>query len=129
MARRITLFSYFLSFSLKHLTFFFFFFNNPAPTEISPLPLPDAFPIWFLRAAAGHVLGGGHNGDHLQGRLEPSQRPHHAEHCRAACHVILHLLHALSRLDGDPAGIKCRSEEHTSELQSLAYLVCRLLLE
>src|SRR2546425_11043330 len=26
-------------------------------------------------------------------------------------------------------GIKDRSEEHTSELQSLAYLVCRLLLE
>src|SRR2546425_7583228 len=25
--------------------------------------------------------------------------------------------------------IICRSEEHTSELQSLAYLVCRLLLE
>src|SRR2546425_2649865 len=25
--------------------------------------------------------------------------------------------------------ILCRSEEHTSELQSLAYLVCRLLLE
>src|SRR5205823_6773995 len=25
--------------------------------------------------------------------------------------------------------IKARSEEHTSELQSLAYLVCRLLLE
>src|SRR6266404_9946168 len=24
---------------------------------------------------------------------------------------------------------RCRSEEHTSELQSLAYLVCRLLLE
>src|SRR5687767_15726803 len=28
-----------------------------------------------------------------------------------------------------PAGIPPRSEEHTSELQSLAYLVCRLLLE
>src|SRR5687767_15304557 len=28
--------------------------------------------------------------------------------------------------DGKPEG---RSEEHTSELQSLAYLVCRLLLE
>src|SRR2546423_11412576 len=27
------------------------------------------------------------------------------------------------------AMIGCRSEEHTSELQSLAYLVCRLLLE
>src|SRR2546425_9691846 len=27
------------------------------------------------------------------------------------------------------ARLKVRSEEHTSELQSLAYLVCRLLLE
>src|SRR2546425_6153513 len=27
------------------------------------------------------------------------------------------------------AGIDRRSEEHTSELQSLAYIVCRLLLE
>src|SRR5687767_15302001 len=27
------------------------------------------------------------------------------------------------------AGMDVRSEEHTSELQSLAYLVCRLLLE
>src|SRR2546425_2571896 len=27
------------------------------------------------------------------------------------------------------AGCRARSEEHTSELQSLAYLVCRLLLE
>src|SRR2546425_3080046 len=26
-------------------------------------------------------------------------------------------------------GVRMRSEEHTSELQSLAYLVCRLLLE
>src|SRR3989441_6726745 len=32
-----------------------------------------------------------------------------------------HVVHAALRLD--------RSEEHTSELQSLAYLVCRLLLE
>src|SRR2546425_2549251 len=28
-----------------------------------------------------------------------------------------------------PRSIAARSEEHTSELQSLAYLVCRLLLE
>src|SRR2546425_7122740 len=28
-----------------------------------------------------------------------------------------------------PASVWTRSEEHTSELQSLAYLVCRLLLE
>src|SRR3989441_7932977 len=31
--------------------------------------------------------------------------------------------------DRDPRGAVDRSEEHTSELQSLAYLVCRLLLE
>src|SRR2546423_8064060 len=36
--------------------------------------------------------------------------------------------------DGSPAEVQAsplvrRSEEHTSELQSLAYLVCRLLLE
>src|SRR2546425_4482393 len=33
------------------------------------------------------------------------------------------------QLDGDDLGAEARSEEHTSELQSLAYLVCRLLLE
>src|SRR2546425_2173717 len=31
--------------------------------------------------------------------------------------------------EGDSAGEQSRSEEHTSELQSLAYIVCRLLLE
>src|SRR2546423_9472914 len=30
---------------------------------------------------------------------------------------------------GEAAQLGARSEEHTSELQSLAYLVCRLLLE
>src|SRR5205823_12964591 len=30
---------------------------------------------------------------------------------------------------GGPQAVFIRSEEHTSELQSLAYLVCRLLLE
>src|SRR2546423_8077313 len=36
--------------------------------------------------------------------------------------------HGLGRLQVDPSWW-IRSEEHTSELQSLAYLVCRLLLE
>src|SRR2546425_2469849 len=31
--------------------------------------------------------------------------------------------------DGGAPPVLARSEEHTSELQSLAYLVCRLLLE
>src|SRR5258707_9692794 len=35
----------------------------------------------------------------------------------------------LKRLLGQIAGPKSRSEEHTSELQSRQYLVCRLLLE
>src|SRR3712207_8789632 len=30
---------------------------------------------------------------------------------------------------GRPEGVRVRSEEHTSELQSRQYLVCRLLLE
>src|SRR3712207_7855030 len=36
---------------------------------------------------------------------------------------------APAALAGDSAGIDQRSEEHTSELQSRQYLVCRLLLE
>src|SRR2546425_1036560 len=41
-----------------------------------------------------------------------------------------HLLRRLSeRRAAHPIGSLGRSEEHTSELQSLAYLVCRLLLE
>src|SRR2546425_8339233 len=32
-------------------------------------------------------------------------------------------------LPGNQTSFRDRSEEHTSELQSLAYLVCRLLLE
>src|SRR2546425_4651295 len=37
---------------------------------------------------------------------------------------------AMTRYDAEARKEKgCRSEEHTSELQSLAYLVCRLLLE
>src|SRR2546425_9172431 len=35
----------------------------------------------------------------------------------------------IQELERDFAGFATRSEEHTSELQSLAYLVCRLLLE
>src|SRR2546425_6396300 len=49
---------------------------------------------------------------------------------------LLHQLvddEGLEQLDrhrlGEPALMQPRSEEHTSELQSLAYLVCRLLLE
>src|SRR5205814_10540659 len=36
---------------------------------------------------------------------------------------------AICLVSGSVAGIMLRSEEHTSELQSLRHLVCRLLLE
>src|SRR5205823_13151070 len=38
------------------------------------------------------------------------------------------LCSARMRKSPDPSPVNTRSEEHTSELQSLAYLVCRLLL-
>src|SRR2546430_15689595 len=36
----------------QYATLFFFFFNDPATTDISPLPLPDALPIYPERPAA-----------------------------------------------------------------------------
>src|SRR2546425_2268508 len=39
------------------------------------------------------------------------------------------LVESLVLTSGRPVIVLPRSEEHTSELQSLAYLVCRLLLE
>src|SRR5260221_2204527 len=38
-----------LCFLLRSCSFFFFFFNDPAPTEISPLSLPAALPISSAR--------------------------------------------------------------------------------
>src|SRR2546425_7439120 len=44
--------------------------------------------------------------------------------------VLVLELHAIGDHRGDVGSSRTsRSEEHTSELQSLAYLVCRLLLE
>src|SRR5205809_1318002 len=37
--------------------------------------------------------------------------------------------HSTDRLDPEECRTRCRSEEHTSELQSRLHLVCRLLLE
>src|SRR3712207_8357267 len=78
------------------------FFNDTAPTEIYTLTLPDALPI--SRGA---------------GLAQPGQ----------VLRLVGHDGH--QRLGTRPAprdGVR-RSEEHTSELQSRQYLVCRLLLE
>src|SRR5437899_9338679 len=66
----------------------FFFFNDPATTEIYTLSLHDALPI-SATFASGPACSNG----------------------------------------SPPENVTPRSEEHTSELQSLRHLVCRLLLE
>src|SRR5258705_9021099 len=42
-------------FLTRNLVSLFFFFNDPPPTEISPFPLPDAFPIYIRHFAATPV--------------------------------------------------------------------------
>src|SRR2546425_9577243 len=49
--------------------------------------------------------------------------------CPAATGPATRWSHAAKPFCGCPESAGVRSEEHTSELQSLAYLVCRLLLE
>src|SRR3712207_8352521 len=43
--------------------------------------------------------------------------------------MILSLIYYIAKGTGRITGLSPRSEEHTSELQSRQYLVCRLLLE
>src|SRR3712207_7231810 len=90
---------------------YIFFFNDTATTEIYTLSLHDALPI---------------SGQHESGPGKPKRLPGIV--LPACCHEG-----ARSRLTPAPWGspaLNCRrSEEHTSELQSRQYLVCRLLLE
>src|SRR2546425_9279927 len=93
---------YAVDLSALYVFFLFFFFNDPATTEIYTLSLHDALPISQRR--------------HPRGRLRASARLREA---RDAGQGVARGARATSH----------RSVEHTSELQSLAYLVCRLLLE
>src|SRR3712207_7293926 len=82
-----------------------FFFNDTATTEIYTLSLHDALPI---SADLPHLP-------------RPTRRSH-----RPAQGLHRGRLRRSARRRPLPAR---RSEEHTSELQSRQYLVCRLLLE
>src|SRR2546425_7456271 len=98
------------------MLFFLFFFNDTATTEIYTLSLHDALPIW-TGPRSWRPPPSRPPPHRPSGRSSRSQR-RAAEPCTSppACRA--------------PARPPCaRSEEHTSELQSLAYLVCRLLLE
>src|SRR3712207_7786506 len=88
-----------------------FFFNDTATTEIYTLSLHDALPI-----SAGAV-------EHGVALLPQRRRP--ARRRAAVRERPLRLQQP--RRGGLPG--RGRSEEHTSELQSRQYLVCRLLLE
>src|SRR3712207_9086149 len=94
----------------------FFFFNDTATTEIYTLSLHDALPICAARRRRGRrgpVLEVRRHGD--QGGRRGAARPP-----RVRCPG------QGPELERRP---ESRSEEHTSELQSRQYLVCRLLLE
>src|SRR5262249_61966445 len=81
-----------------------FFFNDPAPTEISTLSLHDALPICEIPV----------------GRFGEE---------RDLDGALLLLASDAGRFITGATIVEIRSEEHTSELQSLTNLVCRLLLE
>src|SRR3712207_8008047 len=95
----------------------FFFFNDTATTEIYTLSLHDALPI------SGTLSGG------------EAQRIRLATQIGSSLVGVLYILDepsiGLHQRDNDRLieTLKHRSEEHTSELQSRQYLVCRLLLE
>src|SRR3712207_7936173 len=101
----------------------FFFFNDTATTEIYTLSLHDALPICGrdVDDQARRVGEGGH-----------LDRPALVDPDAVADHG-LEVTELGELLDGGQAGREAppadRSEEHTSELQSRQYLVCRLLLE
>src|SRR3712207_7811736 len=80
-----------------------FFFNDTATTEIYTLSLHDALPI-----------------SSCMKRLKKTV-------CRASSTCWVARKYFCSSRGA--ASMKGRSEEHTSELQSRQYLVCRLLLE
>src|SRR3712207_7498847 len=70
--------------------------------------------------------------EQLTGRVEHDRRRHRAERALAGRDGVLLALDQAELVRG--AGLRgqvvhLRSEEHTSELQSRQYLVCRLLLE
>src|SRR3712207_9176292 len=85
----------------------FFFFNDTATTEIYTLSLHDALPIFpliYLMGVAPSVYSVA-----APVFVVADDRTHQR--------VLVQI------------GSRLRSEEHTSELQSRQYLVCRLLLE
>src|SRR3712207_7231228 len=94
-----------ISILLADSAFYFFFFNDTATTEIYTLSLHDALPISTLAE-------------------EDAKRPNREHESLVGERTRL-----VNRIKSGLVRLGIRSEEHTSELQSRQYLVCRLLLE
>src|SRR5205823_12624657 len=91
---------------------------------IRPPPRPTLFPYTTLfRSPPAPFRGGPRRRRAHLGRVLRCVRPATRLERNAFTAVVL------LRDAAGPALRPLRSEEHTSELQSLAYLVCRLLLE
>src|SRR3712207_8250065 len=94
---------------MKHDGATVFFFNDTATTEIYTLSLHDALPIFRRCLPAPHERQWRTRRTGYGRRRLCAAQPANPGLWRQACQP--------------------RSEEHTSELQSRQYLVCRLLLE
>src|SRR3712207_8100192 len=88
----------------------FFFFNDTATTEIYTLSLHDALPIWAWTWPTSASAGSKPRASRVRTRSGSRRTTSERKHMSTST-------------------IEQRSEEHTSELQSRQYLVCRLLLE
>src|SRR3712207_7964147 len=97
--------------STSYSDYRFFFFNDTATTEIYTLSLHDALPISNRSDAADSAA------QHQNADISGCDR------------VTGPIDHHVSANFFNPDAVQIRSEEHTSELQSRQYLVCRLLLE
>src|SRR3712207_8834337 len=111
----------------------FFFFNDTATTEIYTFPYTTLFRSYTLLVALEEIEAPVEEIVHTLEAVAHAYRPRHRGDRDAE--LTLDLVHqvegieslAVELVDEDDDGR--RSEEHTSELQSRQYLVCRLLLE
>src|SRR5262245_66153447 len=86
-----------------------FFSNDPATTDIYTLPYTTLFRSQSRKLHGGHILAAlGSNNRYVRNSI-------------GGVHLDVR--------SGTRRGRAVRLEEHTSELQSLRHLVCRLLLE
>src|SRR3989440_1838298 len=101
----------------------FFFFNDPAPPEISPLPPHDALPIPTIERPSPSSASSSTTS------VRRTDAPF-TRYCPSPPRCSRRAIASVEKSSPPtPSAGSTRSEEHTSELQSRSDLVCRLLLE